>query len=36
VLRNLLLKASVQHDSRDGGVLLRVAHMFAAQLVYWF
>ena len=36
VQRNLLLKASFQHDDRDGGRLLRVAHMFAAQLVYWF
>ena len=35
--RNLLLKASYQHDDRDGGNFLpRVAHMFAAQVVYWF
>jgi hypothetical protein len=35
--RNLVLKASYQHDDRDGGAFLpRVAHMFAAQLVYWF
>ena len=34
--RNLLLKVSYQHDSRDGGVLLEAAHMIAAQLVYWF
>jgi hypothetical protein len=36
IQRNLLLKVSYQHDSRDGGVLLRSAHMIAAQLVYWF
>jgi hypothetical protein len=35
--RNLLLKGSYQHDDRDGGTFLpKVAHMFAAQLVYWF
>ena len=35
--RNLVLKASYQHNDRDGGTFLpRVAHMFAAQLVYWF
>jgi hypothetical protein len=36
IQRNLLLKASVQRDDRDGGRLLRSAQMFAAQLVYWF
>jgi hypothetical protein len=36
IQRNLLLKGSVQRDDRDGGRLLRRAHMFAAQLVYWF
>jgi len=36
IQRNLLLKVSYQHDSRDGGVLLKSAHMIAAQLVYWF
>ena len=36
IQRNLVLKASVQHDNRDGGRLLRVANFFAAQLVYWF
>jgi hypothetical protein len=36
IQRNLLLKMSFQHDRRDGGVLLRAAHMTAAQLVYWF
>jgi hypothetical protein len=34
--RNLLLKLSYQHDRRDGGVLVRVAHLGAAQLVFWF
>jgi hypothetical protein len=34
--RNVLLKASYQHDTRDGGRLLRAAHMVAGQLVYWF
>ncbi len=36
IQRNLLLKGSVQRDRRDGGRLLRSAHMFAAQLVFWF
>jgi hypothetical protein len=36
IQRNLLLKGSVQRDDRDGGRLLRSAHMYAAQLVYWF
>ena len=36
LLRNLLLKGSFQHDTRDGNVLLRIAHIFATQLVYWF
>ena len=34
--RNLLLKLSYQHNRRDGGVLVRVAHLGAAQLVFWF
>jgi hypothetical protein len=34
--RNLLLKASFQHDRRDGGRLPPAAHMLAAQLVFWF
>ena len=34
--RNLLLKLSYQHDRRDGGVLVGVAHLGAAQLVFWF
>ena len=36
IQRNLLLKGSFQHDDRDGGVLLQVAHMFAGQIVFWF
>jgi hypothetical protein len=36
IQRNLLLKGAVQHNQRDGGVLQQVAHMFAAQLVFWF
>jgi hypothetical protein len=36
IQRNLLLKVSVQQNDRDGGVLQQVAHLFAAQLVYWF
>ena len=36
IQRNLLLKASYQHNNRDGGVLIRVAHQVAAQLVFWF
>lgn len=34
--RNLLLKASYQHDARDGGRLLRSEHQGAVQLVFWF
>jgi hypothetical protein len=34
--RNLLLKLSYQYDRRDGGVLVGVAHLGAAQLVFWF
>jgi hypothetical protein len=36
IQRNLLLKGSYQYNNRDGGVLQRVAHMVAAQLVFWF
>jgi hypothetical protein len=36
IRRNVLLKGSIQHDNRDGGRLLQIAHMFAAQVVYWF
>jgi len=34
--RNLLLKITYQHDRRDGGILVPVAHLGAAQLVFWF
>ena len=34
--RNLLLKASFQHDRRDGGRLPPAARFLAAQLVFWF
>ena len=34
--RNLLLKLSYQHNRRDGGRLARVAHLPAAQIVFWF
>src|SRR5262249_29719098 len=36
IQRNLLLKASVQRNTRDGGVLLRKATLSAVQLVFWF
>ena len=36
IQRNLLLKGSVQHNRRDGGVLTPVATLAAAQLVFWF
>jgi hypothetical protein len=36
IQRNLLLKGSVQHNTRDGGVLIRRANLGAAQLVFWF
>lgn len=36
IQRNLLLKGAFQHNDRNGGVLQQVAHMFAAQLVFWF
>ena len=36
IQRNLLLKASIQHDDRDGGRLLRDARLAAVQLVFWF
>ena len=36
IQRNLVLKGSWQHDHRDGGRLQQIAHLFAAQLVYWF
>ena len=35
--RNLLLKLTYQHDTRDGGLFLpQAAHMTAAQVVFWF
>ena len=34
--RNLLLKVSFQQNNRDGGFLQKVAHLAAAQLVFWF
>jgi len=36
IQRNLLLKLSVQHNRRDGGVLERRANFYAGQLVFWF
>src|SRR5205823_6674588 len=36
IQRNLLLKISIQHNTRDGGVLERRANLGAAQLVFWF
>ena len=36
IQRNLLLKGAWQYNHRDGGVLQQAAHLFAAQLVYWF
>jgi len=36
IQRNLLLKVSVQRNSRDGGPLERSATLGAAQLVFWF
>jgi hypothetical protein len=36
IQRNLLVKLSYQHNDRDGGVLLRTAHMTSVQLVFWF
>jgi len=36
IQRNLVLKLSFQHNTRDGGVLLRSARMVAGQLVFWF
>ena len=36
IQRNLTLKLSVQHNTRDGGVLERTATLGAAQLVFWF
>ena len=36
IQRNLLLKVSFQHNSRDGGPLPTAEQLGAAQLVYWF
>ncbi len=36
IQRNLLLKLSVQRNTRDGGVLERSATLGAGQLVFWF
>jgi len=36
IQRNLLLKVSYQHNTRDGGLLRRVENLGAAQLVFWF
>ena len=36
IQRNLVLKISYQHNTRDGGPLLRTAKMTAVQLVFWF
>jgi hypothetical protein len=36
IQRNLLLKVAYQHNSRDGGPLVRIEHQTAAQLVFWF
>jgi hypothetical protein len=36
ILRNLQLKASVQHNQRSGGILLRHATLAATQVVFWF
>jgi len=36
IQRNLLLKVSFQHNTRDGGVLQRVENLGAGQLVFWF
>jgi hypothetical protein len=36
IQRNLLVKLSYQHNKRDGGPLLRVGTLGAAQVVFWF
>jgi hypothetical protein len=36
IQRNLLLKLSVQYNTRDGGVLQRIEHLGAGQVVFWF
>ncbi|HEY7286625.1 MAG TPA: hypothetical protein VH497_14360 [Vicinamibacterales bacterium] len=36
LFRNLLLKGSYQHDTRDGGRLAPTANLVATQVVFWF
>ena len=36
VARNLIVKVSYQHNTRDGGRLLQSAHQIASQVVFWF
>ncbi len=36
IQRNLLLKIAYQHNTRDGGPLIRHEHQGAFQFVYWF
>ena len=36
IQRNLLVKLSYQHNTRDGGPLPRVVNLVAAQMVFWF
>jgi hypothetical protein len=36
IQRNLLVKLAYQHNKRDGGPLLRVGRLAAAQMVFWF
>ena len=36
IQRNLLVKLSYQHNTRDGGPLPRVVNLVAAQVVFWF
>ncbi len=36
ILRNLVLKASYQHNHRDGGRLRESANHVASQIVFWF
>ena len=36
IQRNLVLKMSYQHNTRNGGVLRRVENLGAGQLVFWF
>jgi hypothetical protein len=36
IQRNLQVKVSYQYNRRDGGILEQLAHLKAAQLVFWF